>query len=188
VEADLKTTRASIAETRERIRKLEAQLGTLPNRQTTQVRTADNPQLMERMKSTLLELELKRTELLTKFEPTYRPVQEVEEQIAQTREAIRSAEKTPLRGEITDRDPSYEALRSELARSKTELGAMEARAAAMSALVRTYRTESQQLDHKEVLHEGILRVAKSNEENYMTYLRKQEEARISDALDQQRFS
>src|SRR2546421_12337796 len=57
----------------------------------------------------------------------------------------------------------------------------------MAALVRTYRTESQQLHHKEVLHEGILRVAKSNEENYMLYLRKQEEARISDALDQQRF-
>src|SRR2546429_4930083 len=54
--------------------------------------------------------------------------------------------------------------------------------------VRTYRTESQQLHHKEVLHEGILRVAKSNEENYMLYLRRQEEARISDALDQQRFS
>src|SRR2546430_12547360 len=36
----------------------------------SQVRTSDNPQLMERMKSKLLELELKRTELLTKFEPT----------------------------------------------------------------------------------------------------------------------
>src|SRR5213080_581683 len=35
VEADLKTTKANIAETRERINKLQAQLGTLPNRQTT---------------------------------------------------------------------------------------------------------------------------------------------------------
>src|SRR6184192_3571128 len=187
-EAEAKSAQATIAATRQSIRAVESQLATLPKRETTQVRTSDNPQLMERMKSKLLELELKRTELLTKFEPTYRPVQEVEEQIAQTREAIGSAEKTPLRDEITDRDPTYEALRSELARSKTELAAMEARAAAMSALVRTYRTESQQLDHKEVLHEAILRAAKSDEENYMLYLHKQEEARISDALDQQRFS
>jgi len=187
-EAEAKSARATIAATRQSIRTLESQLATLPKRETTQVRTSDNPQLMERMKSKLLELELKRTELLTKFEPTYRPVQEVEEQIAQTREAIATAEKTPLRDEITDRDPTYEALRSELAKSKTELAATEARAAAMSALVRTYRTESQQLDHKEVLHEGILRAAKSDEENYMLYLHKQEEARISDALDQQRFS
>ncbi|PYT90135.1 MAG: hypothetical protein DMG36_21085 [Acidobacteria bacterium] len=188
VEADLKTTRASIAETRERIRKLEAQLGTLPNRQTTQVRTADNPQLMERMKSTLLELELKRTNLLTKFEPTYRPVQEVEQQIAQTRAAIEAAEKAPLRDEITDRDPTYEALKSELAKAQTNLAGLEARATATSSLVRTYKTESAQLDSKEILHQDILRAAKADEENYMLYLRKQEEARISDALDRQRIS
>jgi len=187
-EAEAKAAGATIAATRQSIRTLESQLATLPKRETAQVRTSDNPQLMERMGSKLLELELRRTELLTKFEPTYRPVQEVEEQIAQTREAIATAEKTPLRDEVTDRDPTYEALRSELAKSKTELAATEARAAAMSALVRTYRTESQQLDHKEVLHESILRAAKTDEENYMLYLHKQEEARISDALDQQRFS
>src|SRR5207249_8583305 len=188
VEADLKTTKANIAETRERINKLQAQLGTLPNRQTTQVRTADNPRLMERMKSTLLELELKRTNLLTKFEPTYRPVQEVEQQIAQTRAAIEAAEKAPLRDEITDRDPTYEALKSELAKAQTNLAGLEARATATASLVRTYKTESAQLDSKEVLHQDILRAAKADEENYMLYLRKQEEARISDALDRQRIS
>jgi uncharacterized protein involved in exopolysaccharide biosynthesis len=187
-EAETKGARATIAEDRQRIATLEAQLAILPNRHTTQVRTSDNPQLMQNMKSKLLELELKRTELLTKFEPTYRPVQEVEEQIAQTRAAIAMAEKAPLKDETTDRDPTYEALRSELAKSKTELAATQARAAATSSLIRTYRTETQQLDRKELLHQDMLRVAKSDEENYMLYLRKAEEARISDALDRQRFS
>jgi uncharacterized protein involved in exopolysaccharide biosynthesis len=187
-EAEAKGSRATIAETRQRIQTLESQLATLPNRQTTQLRTSDNPQLMERMKSKLLELELKRTELLAKFEPTYRPVQEVEEQIAQTRAAIAAAEKAPLRDEITDRDPTYEALRSELAKAKTELAATEARAAATVSLVRVYRKDSEQLDRKEVLHQDMLRTAKADEENYMLYLRKEEEARISDALDRQRFS
>jgi len=136
-----------------------AQLATLPKRQTTQVRTSDNPQLMQNMKSKLLELELKRTELLAKFEPTYRPVQEVQEQIAQTRSAIEAAEKAPLRDETTDRDPTYEALRSELAKSKTELAATQARAVATSSLIRTYRTESQQLDRKELLHQDMVRAA-----------------------------
>src|SRR6184192_881176 len=188
VEADLKTTKANIVETQERIRKLEAQLKTLQNRQTTQVRTSDNPQLMERMKSTLLELELKRTELLSKFEPTYRPVQEVEQQIAQTKVAIEAAEKAPLRDETTDRDPTYEALRSELAKSQTDLAALEAREGATASLVRTYKAESQELDNKELLHKDMLRAAKADEDNYMLYLRKQEEARISDALDRQRIS
>jgi uncharacterized protein involved in exopolysaccharide biosynthesis len=135
-----------------------------------------------------LELELKRTELLAKFEPTYRPVQEVEEQIAQTRAAIVAAEKAPLRDETTDRDPTYESLRSELAKSKTDFAATRARAAATSALIGTYRKESRELDTKELLHQDMLRTAKADEENYMLYLRKAEEARISDALDRQRFS
>lgn len=187
-EAETKGARASMAESRQRIATLEAQLATLPNRQTTQVRTSDNPQLMQNMRSRLLELELKRTELLTKFEPTYRPVQEVEEQIAQTKAAITAAEKAPLRDETTDRDPTYEALRSELAKSKTELAATQARAGATSSLIRTYRSESEQLDRKELLQQDMLRAAKTDEENYMLYLRKAEEARISDALDRQRFS
>jgi uncharacterized protein involved in exopolysaccharide biosynthesis len=187
-EAEAKGARATMAESRQRIATLEAQLATLPKRQTTQVRTADNPQLMQNMKSKLLELELKRTELLTKFEPTYRPVQEVEEQIAQTRAAISAAEKAPLRDETTDRDPTYEALRSELEKAKTELAATQARAGATSSLIRTYRAESEQLDRKEFLRQDMVRAAKADEENYMLYLRKAEEARISDALDRQRFS
>jgi len=187
-EAETKVARATMAESRQRIASLEAQLATLPNRQTTQVRTSDNPQLMQNMKSRLLELELKRTELLARFEPTYRPVQEVQEQIAQTRAAIEAAERAPLRDETTDRDPTYEALRSELAKSKTELAATQARTVAVSSLIRTYQTETQQLDKKELLHQDMVRAAKADEDNYMLYLHKAEEARISDALDRQRFS
>jgi uncharacterized protein involved in exopolysaccharide biosynthesis len=143
---------------------------------------------MQNMKSKLLELELKRTELLSKFEPTYRPVQEVEEEIAQTKAAIEAAEKAPLRDETTDRDPTYEALRSELEKAKAELAAKEAGASAATALVRSYRNENEQLGRKELLHQDMVRNAKADEENYMLYLRKAEEARISDALDRQRFS
>jgi uncharacterized protein involved in exopolysaccharide biosynthesis len=187
-EAASRETQTAIAEARQRIAMIEKQLASLPPRLTTQVRTSDNPQLMERLKSTLLDLELKRTELLAKFEPGYRPVQEIETQIAQTREAIEAAQKAPLRDETNDRDPTYEALRAELAKSNTELAALEARATGTNHLVRAYRAESQQLDEKEVRQQEMIRAAKGNEENYLLYLRKQEEARISDALDRQRIS
>ena len=187
-ESQSREARAAMMETRQRIRTLEAQVASLPSRQTTQVRMTDNPQLMQTLKSTLLQLELRRTELLAKYEPTYRPVQEVEAQIAQAREAIAAAQKTPLLEETTDRDPAYEAVRAELTRSKTELAALEARSVAMAGLVRAYRTETQSLGQKEILRQDLLRAAQAQEENYLLYLRKQEEARISDALDRQRIS
>ena len=187
-EAAAQETQAMILETKQRMQTLGTQLASLSPRHTTQIRTLDNPQLMERLKSTLLDLELKRSALLTKFEPTYRLVQEVDQQIAQTREAIVAAEKAPLKDETTDRDPTYEALRAELAKANTELATLQARAAATSGMIRSYRAESQRLDHQEVVQQDMLRAAKANEENYLLYLRKQEEARISDALDRQRIS
>src|SRR5207247_6456292 len=48
--------------------------------------------------------------------------------------------------------------------------------------------KNEQKYRNKLLKQEMLRTAKSNEENYMLYLRKAEEARISDALDRQRFS
>ena len=63
-EANDRQTQVAMAETRQRIQDLQSKLKTLPERTLTVIRNADNPQLAEKMKSKLLELQLKRTELL----------------------------------------------------------------------------------------------------------------------------
>src|SRR5450759_1922320 len=93
--ATLQQTRSAVAETRERIRTLEKEAQITPPRLTTKIRSADNPQLLQDLKATLLKLELKRTELLAKYQPTYPLVQELEQEIANTRVAISSAESSP---------------------------------------------------------------------------------------------
>src|SRR5207248_2121271 len=97
LEAAVTRTQAAMAETEQRTRTLEQQATTLSPRIVTQLRTSDNPQLLQQMKSTLLSLELKRTELLSKFEPTYRPVQELGKQIKETRAAIDGEKSAPVR-------------------------------------------------------------------------------------------
>jgi uncharacterized protein involved in exopolysaccharide biosynthesis len=183
----LQETQAAIAETKQRIGALEKQAQSTPSRLTTQIRKSDNPQLLQQLYSTLLTLELKRTELLSKFDPSYRLVQEVEAEIAQTRSAIAAAENQPLRDETTDRDQTFEWLKAELAKARTELAALEAREAATERIVRAYRKNASQLDTKGLVQQDLIREAKAAEENYLLYLRKQEESRISDALDQKRI-
>ena len=183
----LEETQAAIAETKQRIGALEKQAESTPSRLTTQIRKSDNPQLLQQLHSTLLTLELKRTELLSKFAPSYRPVQEVEAEIVQTRSAIAAAENQPLRDETTDRDQTFEWLKGELAKARTELAALEARAAATQRIVRAYRDNASQLDGEEMVQQDLIRDAKAAEENYLLYLRKREESRISDALDQKRI-
>ena len=94
---------------------------------------------MQQLKTTLLDLELKRTALLEKFEPDYRPVQEVQKQIEQTIDTITKAENSPDREETTDRNPSYEWLQSELTKSNAELASLHARAAETQSVIRQYR-------------------------------------------------
>lgn len=183
LDASLTQTRAAIAETKQRIATLEQQITSIPSRMVTQQRTADNPQLLQQMKSTLLTLELKRTELLSKFDPNYRPVQEIEKQIRETRAAIEAEKGSPLRDETTDRDPTHEWARSELVKAQAELSGLQARASSDEAAVARYRSGARGLQQAAIVQQDLVRAAKTEEENYLLYLRKQEEARINDALD-----
>jgi uncharacterized protein involved in exopolysaccharide biosynthesis len=179
-----KQTQAAIAETEQRIRGLELQEAAIPARHTTQVRTSDNAQLMQQMKSTLLTLELKRTELLTKYDPGYRLVQELDKQVAETRAAIANEEKAPVREETTDQNPTHQWVKAELAKAQTELMGLKAKVAATNSTLANYRDSARQLQEASVMQQDLLRTAKTEEENYLLYLRKEEQARINDALDQ----
>ncbi|HYH01453.1 MAG TPA: Wzz/FepE/Etk N-terminal domain-containing protein [Terriglobales bacterium] len=186
-EATLEETRAAVKQTRDKIRTLQAQLVSVPKRLTTSMRAADNGELLQSLKSKLLALELERTEMLSKFKPTYRPVQQLETKIAQTKSAIAIAEKNPLRDETTDVDPTYEWLRSELVKARAELNALQGKAAATKATIDQYEQDSQELNLKGIAQEQLTRAAKTNEQSYLFYVRKREEARITDALDQRRI-
>ena len=186
-DATLRQTQASIAETQQRIHALQEQTVSIPARMVTQVRNADDAMLLSQLRANLLTLELKRTELLGKFDPSYRPVQEIETQIAQTRAALAVAEKSQLHEETSDRDPTHEWSRGELAKAKADLAGLQARAQATALTVQSYRANARSLERNEVVQDDLIRTVKATEENYLLYRRKQEEARISDALDRRRI-
>ena len=172
-------------ETERTVASLREQLKSFPSRSVTLKRWADNPQLLEKLKTHLLELQLKRTELLTRFEPSYRLVGEVDQEIDQTRASITSEALTPVRDETSDKDPNYEWARLELERAEVRLAGLQARQADALAQTSALRTIAQQMQSHSVDQQDLMRAAKANEDAYLLYLHKREEARISDALDQQ---
>ena len=180
-------TQAQIAETEQRIQMLGEQDASLPPRQLTQVRTSDNPQLMQQLKSTLLTLDLKRTELISKYDPTYRPVQEVDKQIADTQAAIAKEESTPIREETSAQNPAHDWVAVELAKAQTDLVGLKAKAAAESDALSQYHASASKLRDASIAQQDLLRAAKTQEDSYLLYLHKSEQARISDALDQRGF-
>lgn len=183
-EAAAHQAHASASDIRWRIRALEAELRRMQPRVTTEITTGPNPELMQQLKSTLLNLELKRTELLTKFDPGYRLVQEVDEQIAETRRAITAADGAPPRKTTTDRDPTYQMLRSDLAKARSDLAGMDALALADRVTAHRYLRTAQQLERDGLEQADLQLNVTTQENNYLLYLKKREEARISNALDE----
>jgi len=174
----------SVQETSRRITALTKTRDAFPPRSTAQVSTADNPQLMGTLKQKLLELELRRTELLTRFQPSYRLVLETDQQIQQARSAILAAELAPVREETTEKDPNYEWAVAELQKADVELTALVAREAALRVSVARARSEARGLGEAAIQQQDLLRGMKTAEDGYLLYLRKSEEARIGDALDE----
>jgi uncharacterized protein involved in exopolysaccharide biosynthesis len=185
--SSLQQTQAQAAGTQERIRTLEKQAASTPERLTTATREQDDYQVLQGLKNTLMTLDLKRTELLTKYQPDYPLVQEVDKQIADTQASIAAEEAKPIKEKTTDRNPTYAWINEELAKAHAEYSALQAQAAATQAIVANYEAKARDLEQKGLVEQDLMRSMKTDEENYLLYLRKREQARMTEALDSTRI-
>ena len=182
-DAGYRQTQIELTETQRRVEVLQAQLALLPERTTTQIRTADNPELLKSLKATLLELELKRTGLLTKFEPNHVLVQEVVRQIEQAKAAIAGETTSPVRDETTDKNPNYEWAKAELQHEQVHMIGLRAKAEATRTEIGEYQAMTRQLGDDAVTQDELISSEKAALENHLLYVKKQEEAHMDDALD-----
>lgn len=186
-QGQLNNLRADASSTQKRIQALRAELNKTPARISTQKMVGDNAELMADLKSTLQNLEIQRTDLLSKYQPTYRPVRDIEKQIAQVKATIAATKKSPLRQETTNQNATYQMLESDLAQSKAKLAALRAQASAIVPVVRTYNKQAVLLDQKNIKQQDLLRNVKIAQQNYLLYVNKGQQAQIANALDAKRI-
>ncbi|MGA8669179.1 MAG: Wzz/FepE/Etk N-terminal domain-containing protein [Terracidiphilus sp.] len=176
-------TDASVAETEQRIRALEQLRGTVSERRVAVLSTSDNPQLLQQMKSKLLELQLKHSEMLAKFSPQYKPVQDIEAEIVQTKQLIADESNAPVREQTTDSNPTHQWVEDELAKARADLAGLRAKKAASAAAAGKYQLSAQELQQQGIRQDDLTRSVKQQEDNYLTFMKKREEARINGVLD-----
>jgi uncharacterized protein involved in exopolysaccharide biosynthesis len=172
----------------ERIRSDRQQMSNIPERSTTQQSSAAADKLLDNLNDALLAAQAKRSMLAMKYEAGYPLVQEADLELAQAKSAIAEAEKTRYVTETTDRDPTYELLREDLARAQSDQAAQGATVAATTRSIASMQAQMVNLDHQALSQQDLLRDAKANETNYLIYLSKREQERTSDALDMKRIA
>lgn len=178
----------ALNEATDRITRVQEQLASIPKRVVTQSKQIPNQYSSERLNTMLVELQNKRTQLLTKFRPEDRLVREVDEQIRLTREALGKAEQKTTFEESTDLNPLRQNLETELSRARLDQVAARARRDTLQRQLGQYEGSLKTLEGNTATHDDLQRQKKEAEDNYQLYAKKREEARIADELDRQKIT
>lgn len=186
-QAELQQDRSDVYAAAARAKALRAEKISAPKRQTTEMRQAGNAQLLAELRSTLLSLQLKRTDMLVKYAPSYPPVKDVESQITETEKALELAQRSPVSEVTTDRVPAQDWIATELAKANADQAEYEAQTASIARTVSQYQTVAQKLNELAQTQADLSRAVHTAESNYLLYLQKGEQERISDALDERRI-
>jgi uncharacterized protein involved in exopolysaccharide biosynthesis len=178
----------AIGESERKIAEIEKQLSGLDRRISTQSRVIPNQESVERIKTMLLELQNRRTMLLSKFQPDDRFVKEIDEQIRTTNEALAKASATTYSEQASDINPLRQNLESELTKAKVEQKGQLALRENLTNQVNQFQEQLARLKGATTTHDDLSREVKKADETYQLYAQKQEESRISDELDKQKIS
>jgi uncharacterized protein involved in exopolysaccharide biosynthesis len=180
----LHTTQQAIAADQMRISADKDQLKSTPPRSTTQLASAPPDMLLQNLGSALLAAETRKTQLLLKYDPSYPLVKEADQEVTQAQAAYDKAANTKYVTENTNVDPTYELLREDQAKTEADLAAQRASLAANQASIGSLKAQMTQLAEKNLDQTDLTREQKTDEQNYLLYLAKREQARTSDALDE----
>lgn len=181
-------TETFLREVSDRIAKGQQQLESLAPRVVTQRRALPNQYSVERMNTLIVELQNRRTQLLTKFRADDRLVREVDQQLKNTRAALDKASKETATEQSTDVNPLRQALEGELARGKVDQAGAAGRHEMLVGQVKQYEAQLSRLEGITAEFEDLAREKKERGDNYQLYKKKEEEARITDELDQSKIT
>jgi len=181
--AQLHSAEQAIAADKERMHSDYQQLRATPQRSITLQASAANDKLISDLNAALFAAETKRDQLEAKYDPSYPLVQNADQEVAGARVAVAHAEQKQYVAETTDRDPTYELLREDMAKSQADLAAQHATLVATKRSVKSIQAEMVGLDELSLSQQDLQRDAKAAETNYLLYLAKREQERTSNALD-----
>lgn len=172
-----------IASDENRIKDDRRQMATTPQRAATLQSAASNDKQVSDAHQALLAAQNRRSQLVLKYDPSYPLVKEVDQEIAEDEAAVAQAQEKKYVSETTDRDPTYELLREDLAKNEADLAGQRAAMAAARQSAKNIQAQMVGLDQASISQQDAQREVKAAETNYLLYLGKREQERTSNALD-----
>jgi uncharacterized protein involved in exopolysaccharide biosynthesis len=186
LDTSYKTTSNSIRELSNKIASIKAQMNYI-SRNTARYTQTERDRIVIDAKSKLLELQLKEQELRRKYTESNRLVVNARREIELVNQFLREQEEG-IAGKVKTGNPVYQSLELELFRAQGDLSAQSAKAASLKVQLGQLDQQIAGLDLSENKVQNLKREIDINEKNYRTYADRQEEARISEVMNNLKLS
>jgi polysaccharide biosynthesis protein PslE len=187
LQQQLNATRTEKLETQQRLTTLKSQLASTPERIESEVRTKYTG-ARDRIKDEILGLEMQSAQLRQKYQPTNRLVKETEERLAQARKLLEREEQTPPQEKATMPNEIHRHLTTDLMTAQSNLAALNEREQRLTALTKQYHAQIAIFDVKSLERTELERTRTIQEEAYLLYSKKAQEAEISNVMNQAKIA
>lgn len=186
VERSLKETDSTIRETERRIVILEEQLKSQQPTISSSKSVTTDPAYAS-IRSRLTQLELDRQSLLQRYLPKDRLVVDKEREIAELKKQLQEAEKTTVGSESISLNTVHQRIFNELLAARVQLQTLREKRAAQTNQVASYSSDAADKKKKSFEYDRLQQMVNAKREALALYKKRAEEARISDAMDEQNF-
>lgn len=186
-EADWRKAKAAEAETEARLRSTAEQLSHLPERVLRAERNVVNQTAIGALSSRVLDLRIKRTELLRKYMPGHRLVIEVEEQLAAAQQLLDRELASPLNERTFELSSVAESLQRDRAQTAAALTGNRAMRGAIESDLAQINSSAERLKRDAATLASLEREKRWIEDSLLIYNKRIEEARAQDAMNTMRI-
>jgi uncharacterized protein involved in exopolysaccharide biosynthesis len=190
-EMQLSTLRASAQAAAQQVSFLEKQLAAEPTRLQAQNEEVAST-VVETLAKELASLKAKYETMVfserDRGEPKSQVARSLKARIAQIEETINERERAAQPQISTDINRSMMGLSTELTRARFDMIGYQTKEKELRAAMEQLRRQLNNLESAGFIHEAMVRQLQLIQNNYLLYAKKQEEARISEALDREKVA
>jgi uncharacterized protein involved in exopolysaccharide biosynthesis len=187
LEKNLKETDSGIRETEEKIASLDGQLKHQQTSISTNKSIDVNP-VYSQIIDKITKLELDRDALLQRYTSTDRLVIDKEKEIEELKERLKTVEATKVGSESISLNDVHWRILNELLAAKVQLRSLKEKKDTLTKQVAEYSTTTAEKKQKSFEYDRLLQDVTANKNALALYRQKAEEARISNAMDERKFT
>ncbi len=170
-----------------KVSSLEAQMETVP--QTVPLSTTEGGGMLAKAKAELFGLKRQKQALLAKYTETSGPVQNIQKEIELVEQFISTQTNEERDKSVTSgKNPVYQGLEVSRLQALSEMKTLKASDAVIVGQIQDLDQKIQRLDSLGEELIGLVRMRATAEENYRLYVKKVEEAKVSEEMDQLKMS